>query len=88
MFPGGKGINVSMVLSNLGFENTALGFLAGFTGEAIESMLKSNGVNADFIQVAEGITRINVKIRAQQESEIKVWDLQLRKKTLTNYIRN
>lgn len=70
MFPGGKGINVSMVLSNLGFENTALGFLAGFTGEAIESMLKSNGVNADFIQVAEGITRINVKIRAQQESEI------------------
>ena len=42
MFPGGKGINVSMVLSNLGFENTALGFLAGFTGEAIESMLKRN----------------------------------------------
>ena len=70
LFPGGKGINVSMVLSNLGFENTALGFLAGFTGEAIESMLKSNRVNADFIQVAEGITRINVKIRAQQESEI------------------
>lgn len=70
MFPGGKGINVSMVLSNLGVENTALGFLAGFTGESIQKMLEENGVNADFIRVKEGITRINVKIRAQQESEI------------------
>lgn len=70
MFPGGKGINVSMVLSNLGFENTALGFLAGFTGESVQGMLEANGVNADFIEVDEGITRINVKIRAQQESEI------------------
>lgn len=70
MFPGGKGINVSMVLSNLGFENTALGFLAGFTGENVQKMLENNGVNADFIQVKEGTTRINVKIRAQEESEI------------------
>ncbi len=70
MFPGGKGINVSMVLSNLGFENTALGFLAGFTGENVQKMLESNGVNADFIQVKEGTTRINVKIRAREESEI------------------
>lgn len=70
MFPGGKGINVSMVLSNLGFENTALGFLAGFTGDSVQKMLEDNGVNADFIKVDEGITRINVKIRAQQESEI------------------
>jgi 1-phosphofructokinase len=70
MFPGGKGINVSMVLSNLGFENTALGFLAGFTGKNVQGMLEANGVNADFIEVDEGITRINVKIRAQQESEI------------------
>ncbi len=70
MFPGGKGINVSMVLSNLGFENTALGFLAGFTGDSVQKMLEENGVNADFIKVKEGITRINVKIRAQQESEI------------------
>ena len=70
MFPGGKGINVSMVLSNLGFENTALGFLAGFTGDSVQRMLEENGVNADFIKVKEGITRINVKIRAQQESEI------------------
>ncbi|WP_302626130.1 1-phosphofructokinase [uncultured Eubacterium sp.] len=70
MFPGGKGINVSMVLSNLGIENTAFGFLAGFTGESIQNMLEANGVNADFIKVKEGTTRINVKIRAQQESEI------------------
>ena len=70
MFPGGKGINVSMVLSNLGFENTALGFLAGFTGDSVQGMLTANGVNADFIKVNEGITRINVKIRAQKESEI------------------
>lgn len=70
MFPGGKGINVSMVLSNLGFENTALGFLAGFTGEKIQDLLTENGVNADFIKVSEGISRINVKIRSDKESEI------------------
>ena len=70
MLPGGKGINVSMVLSNLGFDNTALGFLAGFTGDSIHRMLEEQGVNADFINVKEGMTRINVKIRAQQESEI------------------
>ena len=70
MFPGGKGINVSMVLSNLGIENTALGFLAGFTGDNVQKMLEKNGVNADFIRVKDGITRINVKIRAQEESEI------------------
>lgn len=70
MFPGGKGINVSMVLSNLGVANTALGFLAGFTGKSVQGMLEGNGVNADFIKVSEGLTRINVKIRAQQESEI------------------
>lgn len=70
MFPGGKGINVSMVLSNLGIENTAFGFLAGFTGDSVQNMLEANGVNADFIKVKKGTTRINVKIRAQQESEI------------------
>lgn len=70
MFPGGKGINVSMVLKNLGFENTALGFLAGFTGDSIEAMLKEKGVMTDFIRVEEGISRINVKIRSNEESEI------------------
>ena len=70
MFPGGKGINVSMVLSNLGFQNTALGFLAGFTGEHIQEMLEKNGVNAEFIKVKQGISRINIKVRSKQESEI------------------
>ena len=67
MFPGGKGINVSMVLSNLGFQNTALGFLAGFTGEHIQEMLEKNGVNAEFIKVKQGISRINIKVRSKQE---------------------
>ena len=51
IFPGGKGINVSMVLKNLGFENTALGFLAGFTGNRIQDLLEEKGVRADFISV-------------------------------------
>lgn len=70
MFPGGKGINVSMVLSNLGYESTALGFLAGFTGKAIENMLDEKHVNCDFIKVKEGMSRINVKLRSNEESEI------------------
>lgn len=68
--PGGKGINVSIVLQNLGYESCALGFIAGFTGEAIIKLLNENGVNSDFIQVSEGVSRINVKIRSEQESEI------------------
>ena len=64
IFPGGKGINVSMVLKNLGVESTALGFLAGFTGEHVEKLLDEKGVRADFIRVAEGMSRINVKLRS------------------------
>ena len=69
-FPGGKGINVSMVLKNLGFENTALGFLAGFTGNRIQDLLEEKGVRADFISVEKGISRINVKLRSNEETEI------------------
>ncbi len=82
MFPGGKGINVSMVLSNLGFANTALGFLAGFTGDSIQDMLESNGVNAEFIKVSGGITRINVKIRGQQETEINGMGPEIKRKDI------
>lgn len=64
VFPGGKGINVSMVLSELGVENTALGFVAGFTGAELEKQLKDNGAITDFVSVKEGITRINVKLRS------------------------
>lgn len=70
ILPGGKGINVSIVLKNLGFENQAYGFLAGFTGKALESMLEEAGVNADFLWVKEGDTRINVKLRSDEETEI------------------
>ena len=67
---GGKGINVSMVLRNLGVESTALGFVAGFTGQALEQGLDHLGIRTDFIRLETGMTRINVKIKAEQETEI------------------
>ena len=70
IFPGGKGINVSMVLKNLGFENTALGFYAGFTGMELKRLVADKGIHAEFIPVDKGMTRINVKLRSEQESEI------------------
>lgn len=70
IYPGGKGINVSMVLKNLGYDSTALGFLAGFTGDKLKSLLEEKGIRADFIVVKEGMTRINVKLRSEQETEI------------------
>ncbi len=70
ILPGGKGINVSIVLNNLGMENKALGFTAGFTGDALKRLLEERGVNTDFIQLKHGMTRINVKLRAKEETEI------------------
>lgn len=67
---GGKGINVSTVLNNLGYDNTALGFVAGFTGDMIEAMLEKAGCHTDFIHVDGGMSRINVKIKAEAETEI------------------
>ena len=67
---GGKGINVSIVLGNLGHESTALGFTAGFTGEEIKRQLDDFGVKHDFVQLPEGFTRINVKVKADKETEI------------------
>lgn len=67
---GGKGINVSAVLSTLGVENVALGFKAGFTGEKLEEMLRQDGVKTDFISLAKGNTRINVKIKSDTELDI------------------
>ena len=69
-FIGGKGINVSCILAELGIESTALGFTAGFTGEAIENGLKELGIRSDFIRLKEGISRINIKVKADKESEI------------------
>ena len=70
ILPGGKGINVSIVLNNLGVENTAMGFTAGFTGNIIEKMLLEQGVKCDFTALTEGNSRINVKIKSQKETEI------------------
>lgn len=67
---GGKGINVSAVLCNLGIQNVAMGFLAGFTGQALERGLREAGIRTDFIWLSEGLTRINVKIKAGDETEI------------------
>jgi len=62
---GGKGINVTTVLDNLGFPSKALGFVAGFTGEALERGLAQKGLKTDFIHLPEGDTRINVKLRGR-----------------------
>lgn len=70
IYPGGKGNNVSVILSNLGHESKALGFKAGFTGEQMERMLESYGCRTDFIPLEEGLTRINVKVKAKEETEI------------------
>ncbi|WP_426348716.1 1-phosphofructokinase [Alloiococcus sp. CFN-8] len=70
IYPGGKGINVSIVLNNLKVENIALGFIAGFTGEEIEKKAKDMGCTTDFIKLKSGISRINVKLKSNEESEI------------------
>ena len=70
IFFGGKGINVSAVLSELGKDNIALGFVAGFTGEALKKRLNEKGVQTDFIRLKKGNTRINVKLKGETETEI------------------
>jgi 1-phosphofructokinase len=67
---GGKGINVSMVLAELGVKSKALGFVAGFTGEAIEKGIAESGVDADFVHLEKGFSRINVKIKSECETEL------------------
>lgn len=67
---GGKGINVSVVLEELGVKSKALGFIAGFTGKAIESGVREKGVETDFIELPKGCTRINVKIKSDEETDI------------------
>lgn len=70
IFYGGKGINVSAVLANLGVASTALGFVAGFTGAEIERGAKTLGFQSDYIHVKKGMTRINVKLKTGEETEI------------------
>ena len=70
MLPGGKGLNVSFVLKNLGFDTTALGFLAGFVGEEIERRVAETGVTTEFQKLDTGCSRINMKVRNEDGTEI------------------
>lgn len=71
IYAGGKGLNVSTVLNNLGVDNIALGFIAGSTGDMLEAMAKSDGIKTDFIHCKQGNTRINVKMKSgEEETEI------------------
>ena len=70
ILPGGKGTNVSTVLKNLGFESTALGFVAGFTGIEIVKRLNDMGIKSDFISIENGISRINLKLKSIDGTEI------------------
>lgn len=70
ILPGGKGTNVSTVLKNLGFESTALGFVAGFTGNEIVKRLNDMGIKSDFIFIENGISRINLKLKSIDGTEI------------------
>lgn len=70
MLAGGKGINVSIVLGNLGIKSTALGFIAGFTGDEIVRRLHNGGINSEFIKINDGISRINVKLKSIDGTEI------------------
>lgn len=70
LYYGGKGINVSVILSHLGVKNKALGFLAGFSGRQIEDMLNADSIENDFVYLKKGYTRINVKIKSDREVDI------------------
>lgn len=70
IYYGGKGINVSVILTRLGIDNTALGFVAGFTGQEIEKMLTADGIKTDFNYLKNGYTRINVKLKANTEIDV------------------
>lgn len=70
IFPGGKGLNVSIVLKNLGVKSTALGFIGGFTGEELKRLIEEKGIKTDFIKLKNGKTRINVKIDAEEETAL------------------
>ncbi|MGN0174482.1 MAG: 1-phosphofructokinase [Acutalibacteraceae bacterium] len=67
---GGKGINVSTILAQLEIDTTALGFIAGFTGDALDTQMKKLGVKTDFIRLNKGCTRINIKLKSDKETEI------------------
>lgn len=87
IYPGGKGINVSMVLKNLEIRNIALGFMGGFTGKEIQRRIKDFGCYTDFVKLKSGTSRINVKIKADQESEINGQGPNISKKELAELFK-
>lgn len=82
IFAGGKGINVSIVLKNLGVESVCLGYLAGFTGKRMEEELRQRGCQTDFIFLEQGLSRINIKIRAEEETQINAQGPEIKQKDL------
>lgn len=87
LYPGGKGINVSMVLKNLEIANIALGFIGGFTGKEIQRRIKDFGCYTDFVKIKSGNSRINVKIKADKESEINGQGPNISKKELSELFK-
>lgn len=87
LYAGGKGINVSFVLKNLGFESTALGFSAGFTGEEIKKQIQERGITENLITVLNGQSRINIKLRGQQETEINVMGPDIEKEHIQQLLK-
>lgn len=87
LLPGGKGINVSIILSHLSIKNTALGFVAGFTGNELESLLEKESVKTDFVHLENGNTRINVKLKAASETEINAPGPVIKKEDLNRLYR-
>ncbi|WP_373485943.1 1-phosphofructokinase [Acetobacterium malicum] len=87
IYPGGKGINVSMVLKNLEIRNIALGFVGGFTGKEIQRRVKDFGCYTDFVKLKSGNSRINIKIKAAKESEINGQGPDISKKELSQLFK-
>lgn len=84
---GGKGINVSMVLSELGIKSKAFGFVAGFTGKAIEEGVSSAGIETDFVHLDKGFSRINVKIKSSRETELNAQGPEISKEKIDELFR-
>lgn len=87
IYYGGKGINVSVILTQLGIPNTALGFLGGFTGKKLEEMLKNDNVSCDFNHLKNGDTRINVKIKANKEIDLNACGPEITKEDMQSFLR-
>lgn len=82
IYYGGKGINVSIVLNELGIKSKALGFIAGFTGDAIEKGVREAGIETDFVRLENGFSRINVKIKSDKETELNGSGPEIRKENI------